>query len=122
MTVGQRIRQRRQELGLSQTELGLRLGGISRAAVSSAELDRKDMTTDRIRRYAEALETTPAYLMGWEATEEQNHALLLNAYYQRIMKMSITDDEMDVIVSYRAASDEVKGVINKILGVIPNES
>ena len=65
MTVGQRIRERRLELGLSQEDLGKLLGGISRAAVCNVEKDKKEMTLDRVRRYAKALHCTPGYLAGW---------------------------------------------------------
>ena len=71
MTIGQRIRERRKELGLSQEELAKRLGNKSRASVCTVEKDKEDLTTTRIRQYAEALETTPAYLMGWEEQLEQ---------------------------------------------------
>ena len=66
MTLGQRIRERRKELGLSQEELAKRLGNKSRASVCTVEKDKEDLTTTRIRQYAEALECSPAYLMGWE--------------------------------------------------------
>ena len=66
MTTGERIKKRRLELGLSQEELAHRLGNKSRASVCTVENDKEDLTTDRIRKYADALETTPAYLMGWE--------------------------------------------------------
>ena len=65
-TLGQRIKQRREELGLTQTQLAERLGYKSKVSVSNAENDRDDMTTTRISKYADALETTEAYLMGWE--------------------------------------------------------
>lgn len=66
MTLGERIRERRKELGLSQLDLAIRLGNKSRASVCTVETNKEDLTTDRIRKYAEALQTTPAYLMGWE--------------------------------------------------------
>ena len=68
MTLGERIKNRRLELGLSQTDLALRLGYKSKVSVSNAENDRDDMTTTRIEKYAKALHVTPAYLMGWEDT------------------------------------------------------
>ena len=66
MTTGERIRKRREELGLTQTDLALRMGYKSRAAICNVEKDKEDLTTTRIRKFAEALDTTPAYLMGWE--------------------------------------------------------
>ena len=116
MTVGDRIRQRRKELGLSQEELANRLGNKSRASVCTVETGKEDLTMDRIRKYAEALECEPGYLTGW-ISEEEAHTRLLNAYYQRLMKMSITEREISLIASYRAASQEVQGVIDKILGM-----
>ena len=65
MTVGQRIKQRRLELELSQEELAKRLGYKTRAAVCSVEKDKEDLTLDRIRKYAAALMCEPGYLAGW---------------------------------------------------------
>ena len=66
MTVGERIKQRRIELGLTQSDLAKRMGYASRAAICTVEKNKEDLTTARIRKYAEALQTTPAYLMGWD--------------------------------------------------------
>lgn len=65
MEIGDRIRERRKALGLTQTELAQRLGLTSKAAISTVENNKEDMTTERIRKYAAALNTTPQYLMGW---------------------------------------------------------
>ena len=74
-TLGERIKRRREELGLTQSELAARLGYKSKVSVSNAENDRDDMTTTRISKYATALETSEAYLMGWleEDLLEQQH-------------------------------------------------
>ena len=66
MTIGERIKQKRLELGLSQEELAHRMGNKSRASICTVENDKEDLTTTRIRKFAEALNTTPGYLMGWE--------------------------------------------------------
>lgn len=65
MDIGERIRERRKALGLTQLELAQRLGLTSKAAISTVENNKEDMTTERIRKYAAALDTTPQYLMGW---------------------------------------------------------
>ena len=82
MTIGQRIRERRKELGLSQEELALRLGNKSRASVCTVEKGKEDLTTARVRQYADALDCTPAYLMGWEDEkgDATPYAQLVNAY------------------------------------------
>ena len=66
MTIGERIKERRKELGLSQQELADRIGVTSRTSVCTVEKDREDLTLERLRRYADALGVTPSYLMGWD--------------------------------------------------------
>nr|WP_297703741.1 helix-turn-helix transcriptional regulator [uncultured Butyrivibrio sp.] len=68
MTVGERIKKRRLELGLTQEELAKRLG-YGKSAVCRLEKSANNITTDRISKCATALETTPAYLMGWTDLE-----------------------------------------------------
>lgn len=64
-TIGSRIKARRKDLGLTQTELAERMGYKTKAAISSVENNNEDLTTERVKKYAEALNTTPSFLMGW---------------------------------------------------------
>lgn len=65
MTTGKRIRDRRQELGLSVPELAAKLGK-NRATVYRYESDEiESVPANVIRELADALDTTPAYLMCW---------------------------------------------------------
>lgn len=72
MNIGERIRHRRIELGLTQTEFAKKMGLSAKSTVSKLENQGDNLTTDRIRRIAEVLECTPAYLMGWEDEEGLN--------------------------------------------------
>lgn len=66
MNTGDRIKQRRLELGLSADELALRIGK-SRATIYRYENgDIENMPTPILEPLAKALYTTPAQLMGWE--------------------------------------------------------
>lgn len=76
MTVGQRIKMKREELGLSQGDLAKKLN-MTRQAVSKAELHDNNITTDKVRKFASALGVTESFLMGWEKKEE-----LVSAYVQ----------------------------------------
>ena len=71
MTVGERIKAVREQRGLSVIELAERLGK-ARSTIYRYESDEiQDMPTTVLEPLAEALNTTPAYLMGW--TEEQSN-------------------------------------------------
>ena len=66
MQLKDRIRQRREELGLSQDELAKRLGYKSRSSINKIELGKTDIAQSKIVAFANALNTTPGYLMGNE--------------------------------------------------------
>lgn len=70
-TIGSRIRNRREELGLSQDELGKRLGYKSRSSINKIELDQRNLTQSKIKAIADALDTTPAYIMGWNEPNQK---------------------------------------------------
>lgn len=70
LIIGSRIRNRREELNLSQDELAKRLGYKSRSSINKIELDQRNLTQSKIKAIADALETTPAYIMGWEELDQ----------------------------------------------------
>ena len=64
MTLGERIRKRRQELGIGQRELARRLA-IRHATISDLERGvQKDMTIALLRKLAKALAVTSDWLIG----------------------------------------------------------
>ena len=66
MLIGDRIAKRRKELGMTQDELAAKTGYKSKAAISKIETNVNDITQSMVVRFAEALDTSVAYLMGWE--------------------------------------------------------
>ena len=59
-----RIRQRREQLGLSQEELAARMGYRSKSSITKLEKGVNDIPQAKLEELAAALETTPAYLLG----------------------------------------------------------
>lgn len=70
MTIYDRIRARRIELNMSQEELANKLGYKTRSAINKIESGIRDISQSKIEQFAEALYTTPSYLMGWEANAD----------------------------------------------------
>lgn len=66
MEIGQIIKRRREELGISQEELALKAGYKSRSSINKIEVDGRGLPQSKIEAIAKALKTTPTYLMGWE--------------------------------------------------------
>lgn len=63
--IGNRIRKLREEKDWSQDELASRLGYKSRSSINKIELGQRNLTQSKIKAIADALGTTPAYIMGW---------------------------------------------------------
>lgn len=91
-TIGERIRQRRIELEMSQEELAVKLGYKSRSSINKIEKDGRELRQNKIVDIAKALHTTPAFIMGW--TEEDP------------LPDSPTEKEMNLIQKYRSLNDE----------------
>lgn len=66
MTVGERIKELRTNLGLTQEELAYKIGYKSRATVNKIESGEREITQSMIVKFANALHVTPSVIMGWE--------------------------------------------------------
>ena len=64
MTMYDRIKARRQELGLTQKDLADRLGYKSKTAITKIELGKVDLPQSKIYAFAQALQTNVDYLLG----------------------------------------------------------
>ena len=70
MTTGERMKQRRKEIGFSAEKVAERLG-VSPATIYRYEKgDIEKVPVDSLAELAKILQTTPAYLMGWEEQSE----------------------------------------------------
>ena len=116
MTIGERIKARRKELNLSQTELASRLGYKTKVAISNVENDKEDLTSTRIRKFAQALDCTPAYLMGWEETKNPEFAPD-NAV--TLAKVAKDLDMMDALKVYLSLPDDKKKYIITLIKSFP---
>ena len=62
-----RVRLRREELGLSQEQLAQRMGYRSKSSITKLEKGINDLPQSKVEELAQALETTPAALLGLDA-------------------------------------------------------
>lgn len=66
MEIGERIKNKRESLGMTQEELAIKAGYKSRSSINKIEKDGRGLPQSKILLIAKALDTTPAYLMGWD--------------------------------------------------------
>lgn len=75
MTIGQRIKEKRKELKLSADELGAKLGKDRSTIYRYEKGDIENLPLDILEPIAEALHTTPQFLMGWEEVQKNNDTI-----------------------------------------------
>lgn len=69
--IGKRIKQKREELKITQEELAVKLGYKSKTTIAKIENGTNDIVQSKVVEFAKALNTTVAYLMGWDDNEKQ---------------------------------------------------
>lgn len=96
MDIGERIRYRREQLELTQEELARKIGYKSKTSINKIELGIQNLKQSKIKAIADALQTTPGYIMGWEGIDEREKymkALRLEAYMEKFAKLNEANKE-----------------------------
>ncbi len=70
--IGRRIRARREELGITQEELATKLGYKNKSSIAKIETGTNDIVQSKVVEFARVLNTSVAYLMGWEEKKNPN--------------------------------------------------
>lgn len=103
--INERIKQRRKELGLSAEQVADMIG-VSPATVYRYESsDIKNMPAERLKPIADALHTTPEWLMGWSASPAKTETATPedggNEKTQRAVAMfsRLTDAEQEMLLA-----------------------
>lgn len=64
------IKNRRLELKMTQTELAEKVGYADKGMISRIENGKVDLSQSQVLKFAEALEVSPSYLMGWQENKQ----------------------------------------------------
>jgi transcriptional regulator with XRE-family HTH domain len=82
-TVGQRVKEKRLELGMTQDALARAAGYHSRSTINKIESGERNLSFPRIAELADALGVTPDYLLGVESlSPDSMEAKIGTALYQ----------------------------------------
>lgn len=103
MTIGERIKMKRLELGYTQEELARKCGYKSRSSINKIELAR-DLPLNKVAAMASILGCSPTELMGWEENRNVKAAYLFE------------DEQIQIINLYTNASEMEKDLVKRILG------
>lgn len=95
------IANKRNELGLTLEDVA-KICNVSISTVKRWESGEiVDIKRDKVVKLAQALHTTPAYIMGWEEEDKT--------------KEEIDRENQEILDAYNRASPEIRAVIQRIL-------
>lgn len=77
-TIGDRIRNRRELLGLSQEDLARMIGYTSRSSINKIETGAQQLRQSKIKAVADALDTTANYILGIDTKADSQKDYLDN--------------------------------------------
>ena len=95
--VGERIKNRRIELGMTQKELAEKVGYASKVSITNIE-NKRDIPMKKLKPICDALDIEVWDLMGWEAPE-----------------LELTSEERQLVIDYRRSDQKDKEVVQRLL-------
>ena len=115
MTIGDRIRQRRNELKWSQRDLAAKMGYNNNSTITRIESGKVDIPQSRIVQFADVLGVSVAYLMGWVNAETQkNNDIITDA----IVRMRSDDEFLDVVGNLLTLDTDKLTAVKQLLSVL----
>ena len=87
MTLGEKVKLKREELNLSQEELAEKMNYKSKTSIHKIEVGITDLPLSKVKELAAVLKTTPAYLMGWEEKEEKENNIFSKLTAEELAKL-----------------------------------
>ena len=111
--IGDRIKHRRIELGMSQDELARRLGYRSRSSINKIEKDASGLPQTKIAAIASVLQTTPSYIMGWEEMQKKN-----NVTADIVIRLRTDDDFLSLVEGLNKLNAEQLASVKPIVDVL----
>ena len=99
MTLGEKVKLKREELNLSQEELAEKMNYKSKTSIHKIEVGITDLPLSKVKELAAVLKTTPAYLMGWEEDEKEE---LTNQ--EKDIFSQLTDEELIKLEKFKNMS------------------
>ena len=107
MKIGERIRQRRKELGWTLREFADRMGYANHSTVARIERGEIDIAQSKISKFSEVLGVSVSYLMDWETTTKNND-FIANA----VVKMQNDENFLNAVKSiYAFDEDKLKSLL-----------
>ena len=115
MTIGKRIQARRKEIGMTVDQLAEKIGKNRATVYRYENNDIEKYPLDLLQPLADALRTTPAFLMGWEdpLTSEQQIDVYIRGAKKWATDFRFSEQQTNRIIEYLAnLASKQKALVN----------
>lgn len=112
MEFADKVRMRREQLGLSQEELALRMGYKSRSSINKIETGRP-VTQKIIARLADALGVSIPYLMGWDEKPAED----LQGVGATAAQVLMDPDALEMVQAYMAMEETDRQAVRDFMSL-----
>ena len=113
MKIGDRIRQKRTELGWSQRDLAAKMGYNNNSTITRIESGKVDIPQSRIVQFADVLGVSIAYLMGWEEVQKNNDIIS-----DVVVRMRSDDEFLSVVGGLLTLEADKLSAVKQLLQVL----
>ena len=117
MTIGERIKARRNELQLSQRELSDKMGYSNHSTIGKIENGKVDIPQSRIVQFAEVLNVSVSYLMGWEEEIQKNPVAAAERHFEILMD----EDLSDIFADFQKLDSKEKKIVKNFVHSLAEE-
>lgn len=114
VTIGQRIKERRKQIGMTADELGKRLGKDRSTIYRYEKGDIENLPLDILEPIAEVLQTKPTQLMGWTDEMEKEPEKMAERHYEILIDEDISEIFDDFKSLDKAKRKIVKDLIHSL--------
>ena len=94
--IGNNIRRARIAAQMTQEELATKMGYKSKSTINKIELGKNDIPQSKIKQFAEVLNTSISYLMGWEEKIEEDPVATANKLADLFLDIEIQEHDTDI--------------------------
>lgn len=104
--VGDKIKKRRMDLGLTQEELAIKMGYRSKSTINKIELGRNDVSQTKLVKFAEVLDCSPAYFIE-DIEHDPNVSDRINEYARLLAELD--EKKLENVMEYIDFLNNKKG-------------
>lgn len=115
-SIGERIKMKRIEKGWSQRDLAAKMNYSNHSTIGKIEAGKVDIPQSRVVQFAEVLNTTVAYIMGWEEQIESDPVGAAELHFEMIMD----EDLAEIFEDFKKLDATKKKIVKDLVRSLAN--